>query len=154
MAWNRFREYRKGDLQAVWRDLREEDLREYAVISFTDVDVIETYIMQFSRGLQTWDSDQGPLAVLGVTPDAEPEAGCIWAVAANKASSRWRFAVRETPTQLDRLGAGFKVLTNFKDTRNVQQIRWLRRLGFIFIRTEPDFAGSGIPFHQFVRIVQ
>ena len=152
--WNRFRPYRKGDLPKVWASLRQEDFREYSAIDFTDPALIETYLRGAARRMQTWDSDIGPLCVLGVTPDNDPGVGHIWAIASEHARPRWRFAVRETDRQLKRLGRGYSLLTNHKDTRNKGQIEWLRRLGFTFFRTDADFMGSGIPFHQFVRIVK
>ena len=152
--WNRFRPYRKGDLPAVWQSLRQEDYREYAAVKFSDPALVETYLRGAARRVQTWDSDRGPLCVLGVTPDVDPKVGHIWAIASEHAAPRWRFAARETERQLKRLGKGYSLLTNHKDTRNTHQIAWLRRLGFTFFRTDADFMNSGLPFHQFVRIVK
>lgn len=153
-TWNRFRPYRRGDLLKVWRDLRPEDLREYHTVGLTDPQLIEDYLMVAGRRLQTWDTESGPMCILGVTPWETPEVGLIWAVATEATRPRWRFAVRNTDRILRDLGKGYLLLSNFKDTRNTQQINWLRRLGFVFFRTEENFGGCGYPFHQFVRIVQ
>lgn len=151
---NAFRPYRKGDTRAVWSDLREEDLREYQALGLTDPDVIEDFLLGMRGKVIVWDTEEGPVALIGVTPGAAEGEGCIWAIASNRARPRWRFAARATPRLLRILSSGFSVLSNFKDARNTQQIDWLRRLGFTFIATDSDYGGSGVPFHQFVRIVQ
>ncbi len=152
--WNKFRPFRKNDLAAVWKTLRPEDLREFEALNLANPALIEHYILSSGKRMQTWDSELGPLAVLGITPDAEPGVGCVWAIASTLAVPRWRFAVRETEPQLKRLGRGYRLLYNFKDARNTAQIHWLRRLGFTFFHREENFGGSNLPFLQFARIVK
>lgn len=153
-TWNRFRPYQPGDTLKVWRDLRYEDFREYATLGIQDPTMVEDFILGTRQKLTTWDTERGPVAVLGVTQGEHPEVGCIWAIASHHARPRWRFAVRHTERVLKEMSEGYRLLSNFKDARNTEQINWLRRLGFVFIRTDADYGGSGAPFHQFVRIVQ
>lgn len=152
--WNRFRPYYKGDLVKVWRSLRPEDLREYEAVRLTDPELIEAYILSSNPRLSVWECEEGPVAILGVSPLVEVGVGGVWAIASTLAESRWRFAVRHTSECLATLSEGYRLLSNYKDTRNTQQIKWLHRLGFTFFRTEENFMGSGAPFHQFVRIVK
>lgn len=154
MQTNVFRPYRLGDLPNIWRDLRADDLREYAAVGVEDPLVIEAYLMGYSDRVTTWDTESGPVAVLGVTPSWDTDIGLVWAVASTLAVPRWRFAARNTTGCLDRLGQGFMLLTNFKDSRNKQQINWLKRVGFTFINTHENFEGTGVAFHEFVRIVK
>lgn len=154
MTWNKFRPFRRSDLAKVWKNMREEDLREFEAFSFSDFDLVEHYILSAAKRMQTWDSDLGPLAIVGVTPDENLGVGCVWAIASKDATPRWRFAVRETNQQLKRLGRGYYILHNFKDARNTAHIQWLRRLGFTFFHEEKNFGGSGLPFLQFARIVK
>lgn len=150
--WNAFRPYAQGDLPHIWQTLRDEDLREYRAVGITDPHLIEAFIKNSSHRVQTWDSDIGPLVVLGVTPGDDPLVGHIWAVASSRASPRWRFAVRETNRILDELSEGYRLLYNVKDSRNTEQIAWLRKLGFTFFNSIPDYSGSGVTFHEFARI--
>lgn len=48
--------------------------------------------------------------------------------------------------------ARYPLLTNFTDARNVRHHRWLRWLGFQFIRRDETYGVAGIPFLEFVRI--
>ena len=46
----------------------------------------------------------------------------------------------------------FPLLTNFCDVENTETIRYLKRLGFVFLRREEHFGVEEKPFYQFVRI--
>jgi hypothetical protein len=152
--WNAFRPYLMGDLQQVWSRLRDDDYREYAAINFTDPDLIEAFLLTPEQQVFTWETEKGPVAILGAGPTGVEGVGAVWAVASQDALPRWRFAVKNTELCLKRLGQGYRVLTNFKDARNTQQIAWLRRLGFVFFKTEDNFLNTQLPFHQFMRIVK
>ncbi len=150
---NRFRPYHKGDLHKVWADIRPDDLREYQTTGVTDPGMIEAYLQTYAVRVLTWDTEGGPVAILGVTSSGDPKVGLVWAIASTLAYPRWRFAARNTEKCLAYLGRGFHLLANHKDSRNTQQIKWLRKVGFTFISTHEDFEGTGVAFHEFVRIV-
>jgi hypothetical protein len=152
--WNRFRPYHKGDIPKIWGSLRPEDYREFETLGITDPQLVEDFTLGVPQKMTTWDTERGPVAVLGVTEGELPGVGCIWAIASTRARPRWRFAVRHTEDILKGMSEGYNILSNYKDTRNIDQINWLRRLGFTFIRTDENYGGSGVPFHQFVRITQ
>jgi hypothetical protein len=149
--WDIFRLYRKGDLRSIWGDLRAEDRQELETGGIINPDVVEEAMLPLTSKLLTWDTEVGPVAVLGVTRLDNPHAGLVWAIASNKAKPRWRFAVRNTEDLLREMGQGYHVLSNYKDARNTQQINWLKKLGFVFINTV-DVDGQA--FHEFVRIVK
>lgn len=154
MAWNSFRPYQAGDLPTVWKDIRQEDLREFQAVGLTNPHWLEEGIISGNEHVLTWDSDLGPLMVFGVDPDVDPRIGFLWSVGATKALKRWRFISRHVEGLITALGEGYLILTNYKDARNTVQIRWLQRIGFTFISRHEDFAGSGLPFLHFVRITQ
>jgi predicted alternative tryptophan synthase beta-subunit len=150
-GWDRFREYRQGDLGRVWSDIREEDLAEIRDGGVEGPEAIEQVVISMGAKMLTWDTDEGPAAVVGVTPTGDPKVGLVWAVAANKARPRWRFAARETEGVLQKIAGGHSVLSNFKDTRNLQQINWLKRVGFTFINRHQ--GANGLTYLEFVRIM-
>lgn len=154
MRLNQFRPYRQGDLVQVWNALRADDLREFQAVGVTNPATIESYLNANAIRVTTWETEGGPVAVLGVTPSHDPMVGLVWAVASTDAYPRWRFAVRHTEQCLAQLGQGFRLLANYKDSRNHQQIQWLKRVGFTFICTHANHEGTGVAFHEFVRIVK
>ena len=151
-GWDRFRPYSQGDLSRVWESLRAEDLRELGDGGLRDPEILEEAIMPLSGRMITWDSDDGPMAVLGVTPTSDPAVGLVWAIASDEARPRWRFAVRETEGALKMLSEDFAVLANFKDARNKQQINWLKKVGFTFISRHK--GENGQTYLEFVRIMK
>jgi hypothetical protein len=151
-GWDSFRPYRQGDLGRVWACLREEDLRELSAGGLTDPVALEDALTPMGAKMLTWDTNDGPVAVLGVTPSGDPLVGLVWAVASDLARPRWRFAVRETEGALEWLAADYSVLANFKDARNINQIKWLQRVGFTFIARH---AGeNGLTYLEFLRIMK
>ena len=46
----------------------------------------------------------------------------------------------------------FPLLTNFCDVENTETIRYLKKLGFVFLRRDDHFGVEEKPFYQFVRI--
>lgn len=153
MRKNSFRAYRSGDLQAVWQDLREEDRQEVGHQSPAYLDGLDSLMTHGLINARTWDTERGPVCVLGVTPSDTPEVGVVWALASEAARPRWRFAVRHTEAVLTEMSSGYSVLSNFKDSRNIQQINWLRKLGFVFIKShQTDDPERSLL--EFVRIVQ
>lgn len=154
IAFNRYRPHRRGDLATIWKSLRPEDAREFATVGMTDPTLIEDIVLFGGGRFLTWETEVGPVAILGVSHSAEPDVGIVWAVASTAAVPRWRWAVRNTEGALKRLSKGKRLLTNYKDARNVQQINWLAKIGFVFFRLEENYAGSGQAFLQFARIVK
>lgn len=151
-GWNAFRPYRQGDLGRVWANLRAEDLRELSAGGMDDPTVIEDALTPMGARMLTWDTDEGPVAVLGVTPSGNRMVGLVWAVASEAARPRWRFAVRETEEALGLLARDHAVLANFKDDRNINQINWLKRVGFTFINRHK--GENGLTYLEFVRIMK
>lgn len=147
-GWNIIRPYAQGDLSRVWEDLREDDLRE--VGKFDPVGLEET-LSEMGAKMKTWDTDEGPVGVIGSTPTDNPMVGLVWCLASNAAVPRWRFHVREIEGLLQWCAEDYHVLANFKDARNTVQIKWLKKVGFTFIkRHEMD----GHTYIEFLRIMK
>lgn len=151
-SWDCLRPYQAGDVGRVWADLRAEDRLELEDTPVQDIQSMEDLVLGDQCRVHVWDSDQGPMGLIGVTRTDEPDVGIVWALATEASRSRMRYFIRQTPAVLDDLGQGFRVLANFKDSRNKQQISWLRRVGFTFINRHPvDETHSLL---EFVRIVK
>lgn len=118
----------------------------------TDPVVLEDALTPMGARMLTWDTEAGPVAVLGVTPSGFRTVGLVWAVASDLARPRWRFAVRETEGALRWLSRDHSVLANFKDDRNINQINWLKRVGFTFIAKHT--GENGLTYLEFVRIMK
>jgi hypothetical protein len=143
-----------GDIPAVFKNLRKEDRREFAVFGMGDrpEEVAALIVMTTKRCFTVLSPKGHPLVIFGVsTQTGDPSVGVIFAIASTRAVPYRRFFVRHTERFLSLLSPGYLVLSNWKDARNTTHIRWLQRLGFVFIRREASFNGSGFPFINFVR---
>ena len=147
-GWNKLRPYTQGDLSRVWEDMREDDLRE---VGEYEPIWMEKTLLSMKAKMKTWDTDQGPVAVIGSTPTDNPMVGLVWCLASNAAVPRWRFHVREIEGLLQWCAEDYSVLANFKDARNTTQIKWLKKIGFTFIQHH-DLNGQD--HIEFLRIMK
>ena len=96
-----------------------------------------------------------PAAMFGVVPlrtDSYPKLGGIWLLGSDEIPLFSKSFMRYTRPWLDTLCQGYDMVMNQVDARNTRHVNWLKRCGFVFVRTAP-IATSGLPFHEFVKIV-
>lgn len=98
-----------------------------------------------------------PAAMFGAVPmfieDSPARFGAVWLLGSDDIPLFRRRFLRHSRAWLSRVEAGFDVVGNVVDARNISHIRWLRWLGFRFVRTVPKFGHLGLPFHEFVKTV-
>ena len=63
-----------------------------------------------------------------------------------------RTFLRQSKEMLRELHQQFILLFNEVDARNTTHIRWLRWMGFIFVRYRPNYGAEGRPFYEFCRV--
>ncbi len=56
-----------------------------------------------------------------------------------------------TKKWLSDMGDSYKVLTNFVDTRNQDAIRWLKWMGFSFVKIHRNYGIAGESFWEFTK---
>lgn len=151
-GWNVFRPHAQGDLCRVWGTLSFEDLRELSSFGSVTPEEIEKALEMDGAQVLTWDTEDGPVAVCGVTPGEYPGSAVVWLIPGSGAHKRWRWGVRHTEEVLLSLSKDYAVLYNIKDARNTKQIAWLKRLGFTFLNQ--FVAENGLPYIEFSRIMK
>ncbi|WP_422049731.1 hypothetical protein [Shimia sp.] len=151
-GWNAFRPYAQGDLGRVWDTLLGDELRELQDGGMRNPEALEGELLALGTKMIVWDTEDGAVAVYGVTPTPDPEVGLIWALPGSKAHKRWRWGVKTTEDAIVELGRDYSVLMNLKDARNTKQITWLKKIGFTFInRLQGE---NGQTYLEFVRIMK
>ena len=96
------------------------------------------------------DNDQ-PMGLCGVLKD-----GIIWMVATDELMSKRSYRIqliREGRKWVDNLLKTYEVLYNYVYAENTSAIKWLKALGFTFIKLHPEYGHLKKPFYEFVRIV-
>jgi len=95
------------------------------------------------------DNDQ-PIGLCGVV-----SGGVIWMVATDKLFENKKYRIqliRKGREWVEGLLKKYKVLYNFVYAENDSAIKWLKSLGFTFIKYHEEYGIQGKPFYEFLRI--
>ncbi|WP_164754467.1 phage protein Gp13 family protein [Mesorhizobium sp. M7A.F.Ca.CA.004.02.1.1] len=109
------------------------------------------------QGNYVWagiDENGECFGLFGVDPVKGPggHLGIVWMVTTDDIFKHRRDLLKLAPKWLDRLHKVRPLLGNHIDARNTTHIRWLRRMGFSFLRTHAEFGVEKRPFHEFARL--
>jgi len=134
------------------KHLRTADLKDIKAAGLDPLDsLMRGYV--YSRDCMTICLPDGtPAAMFGMAPfmDGDTRCGSIWLLGTEQlVSYKWKF-LRESRGWLSRLSQGVDLLCNVVHRENTEHIKWIRWLGFSFIRrTEMN----GEPVIEFAKII-
>lgn len=134
--------------------LRGADRQECEALTGLPPELLLPGVMEAGRAVWTFGARPGePVGLFGVDPSpAGLPVGIIWMVSTPELE-RWPFHfLRISRTVVDQLNEQFPVLTNLVDARNTTHVRWLRWMGFSFLRTVEKWGAQSLPFHEFARL--
>ncbi|MDX0455488.1 DUF2833 domain-containing protein [Sinorhizobium medicae] len=135
--------------------LREADKDEYRAHLGINPEVALPLDIANSSG-ENWamiGSDGEVFGLFGVDAvDQHPTFGLVWMVSSDAIYKYRREFIKATHDTLAMLHRKFPLLGNHIDARNTVHIRWLKSLGFSFLRTLPEFGVERRPFHEFARL--
>lgn len=80
-----------------------------------------------------------------------PEVGQVWLVLSDEVFKRQHAFLRRSPLMVEALHTKWPLLTNLADERNTVHLKWLRWLGFKFLR-RVHLGPQALPFIEFARI--
>lgn len=144
---------RYTDVAAVADDIRPADRNEiWAAGGVSPLEALHEGFWGSLAPVVGSTEDGTPVCMGGVCATAEPEIGCIWMLATNEIAKHPISFLRRSRELVDQWNREFPILTNVVDERNALHIKWLRWLGFTFIRRHPAFGHERRPFLEFVRI--
>lgn len=97
--------------------------------------------------------DNEPGVLWGTQPVAGvPEVGWIWMVCTDLIlEHRWVF-LEQARRGIRQAHASYPVLTNYVDERNEVHVKWLRAMGFSFLRRVERWGAENRPFIEFARL--
>ena len=143
------------DVAVVADNMRQEDIDECKAQSGDCPKGSMLYCYFKSDPCMTMISRNGyVMGMWGVVPETET-AGRIWMLGCNrmvddKKDREW--FLEEGKRSLARIQKRYPVLVNVVDARNKVHVRWIRWMGFTFIRKHPQWGPEGRLFYEFVRI--
>lgn len=147
---------RGDDVQAMAPRLRSEDLAEIVAASGQKaVDALGAGFVA-SRPCMTVEYNGRPAAMFGVVPgEVEyPKLGNVWLLGTDDIHLFSRQFLRQSRAWLVEIAKGYDLIGNVVDERNDEHVRWLRWLGFRFIKRHATFGHLGLPFLEFVIVTE
>ena len=95
-----------------------------------------------------------PVGMWGVVDEGEG-LGRIWLLGTDELVKDKPNSIqflRQAKPWLSKMLEQYDVLFNYADARNTVHIKWLRWMGFTFIKEHSNYGNEGRPFLEFVRI--
>jgi hypothetical protein len=140
------------DLYYVAPRLRKEDLAE---VQGRGNDPLDSLIRGYLHGDRCWTllADGVPAAIYGISKTSDtPRSGALWLLGTDDIYKHRSEFVRISRSRVAEISAPYDFVWNFVDSRNDLHIRWLRWLGFTFIRSTTEVSVDGTLFYEFVKI--
>ena len=143
------------DVGIVSDNMRIEDVEELRAQSGNTPKEGLFFCFFMSKPCMTIVSRHGnPIGMWGAVPMGN-SAGRIWMLGCEAmledTSDKYTF-LRESKKELAKLHDQYPLLANVVDARNAVHVRWLRWMGFTFIKKHPQWGPERRMFYEFVRI--
>lgn len=146
---------RNTDPDYIGMRLREADLREMQAVQGAHVDPVEAlrYGIEVSYFPFVATLDDAPVCVFGAVPEPhDPRFGCVWMMGTDAITTHPKTFLRHSKEYLEKVAEPFDLLWNCVDKRNTVHIRWLKWMGFTFLREIPQVGELRLPFLEFVKV--
>ena len=144
------------DAEHLSKNLRKADLRELYATFGSDIDVKEVLkqSIDITTNPKTIEVDGKPIGVFGVVDGKEdiPTLGWVWMVGTDRIGDIKHYFLRNCRHELEKMQDSFEVLCNYVDARNTVHIKWLRWMGFSFLREVPEYGEEKRTFYEFARV--
>lgn len=143
-----------SDAVKIAPNLRPADRREcLSATGRTPEDILPLLISAGEYAMTFVGDDGEPVGIYGVDGvDNNPKFGIVWMVTTPAIYRYKRWLIKEAPKRLKHLHKMYPLLGNHIDARNTAHIRWLRWLGFSFLRLRESFGHDRTPFYEFARL--
>tara|TARA_R100000231_G_scaffold34466_1_gene30472 strand:- start:832 stop:1284 length:453 start_codon:yes stop_codon:yes gene_type:complete len=139
------------DLQYVANNLREVDkLEAFYQTGQEPLQALQFTYLCSKVNMAIADDNDAPIGLCGVV-----NGGVIWMVSTDALFNNRKYKIqliRKGREWVDNLLKSYKVLYNFVYAENKSAIKWLKSLGFTFIKYHEEYGMQGKPFYEFLRI--
>jgi hypothetical protein len=142
-----------SDAAALGPNLRAADRNELAALTKqSPVSVIEDGIndSEYAYTVCLRDGDN-PCAIFGVNDSGDTDLGIIWMLGTDDLFRIALKFLRNSKWWVNELHKKHKILFNVIDSRQTVYIKWLKWLGFRFVRTFEDYGLEKRRFLVFIR---
>lgn len=143
----------ESDVAFIADHMRVEDVEEVRAAGSDPLNSL-TFGLHHSKPCLTLLNGAGtPIAMCGVAPGAYPNSGAIWLLGTqgieDSSITFLRYSKQALELMFDQSGAEFTY--NYTYAENHLHHRWLKWLGFTFLR-RVSLGPEGKPFYEFVKL--
>lgn len=140
------------DIDYLVNNLRPEDREEVIASHGSTKEALQT---GFDISEECWtfivkDTDE-IAGIYGVAKESDM-VGCIWLLSTPAITKVWLPFLRQSKKVTQQLNKKYAILTNAVDADYTLSIKWLKFLGFTFIKKHDKYGEGDKPFLEFVRI--
>ena len=139
------------DFKFVVENMREMDrLETYYQTDMTPEDALSVTFLGSQINMTIASDDDEPIGLCGVFKD-----GCIWCIATDELFNNKKYRIqliRQGREWVDKLLESYKILYNYVYAENTSAIKWLKALGFTFVKLHESYGYQKKPFYEFLRI--
>lgn len=140
-----------GDAETLAPKLRKQDVEEvWASHGITPIAALVTSQNNSSESHTIIASDGEVIGMFGVVDDGA--VGVPWLLTSDRLPEVAREFLPQSREWVERINQDYLVLTNYVDVRNKVAQRWLKWLGFKFVRVVEEYGYEKKPFYEVVRI--
>ena len=145
-----YRPTQRDDIAALAPRLREQDRMELLAATGRDAATALTHSFDNSKRCWSMLRNGEVIAMFGVGHMRNrPQDGRIWMLGSDELFRQGRALLCDGPIWVREMMRGHTALGNFVDARDKSYIRWLKRLGFRFVRLHEKFGLEKQPFWEF-----
>jgi hypothetical protein len=94
-------------------------------------------------------NDRTPIAMFGYL-HINNETAQIWMLGADELTQNKKWFISESKRWISDFKKQYRVLFNFIDARNELHIKWVKRMGFDIVETNPTYGFEKRLFYKFV----
>jgi len=138
-----------ADVQFVAANIRETDAKECELVSQTPYDAIAHGVATSHLAYTLLDNDGTPVAILGVSAPYPTGLGAIWLLGTPGIEKVPMTFLRQSRHVLKDILTEYEGVFNYTLTSNTVHVRWLRWLGFSFLR---EVEMNNHQFYEFIKL--
>jgi hypothetical protein len=143
------------DVTYIAKNLRQADRQECDATVGMPPELVLPQSVGAGRDVWTFHRNDGlPVGVFGADPTTIPEVGIVWMVSTGEVNNHKREFLTESRPFVWALNDTYPIITNMVDARNTLHHRWLKWLGFSFLRRIEHWGARSVPFYEFARMKQ
>ena len=139
------------DFKFVVENMREMDrIESYYQTDMNPEDALSITFLGSQINMTIASDDDEPIGLCGVFKD-----GCIWCIATDELFNNKKYRIqliRQGREWVDKLLESYKILYNYVYAENTSAIKWLKALGFTFVKLHESYGYQKKPFYEFLRI--